>query len=460
MPSTTVYDEVCDDHGQRRPAYQRLESRLGWDPINPPDSVLQRLSGRPLGDDHSVLPVPLVLGDEDHRTLADGVAQRARALQMFFADTFLGEQGYLSSGETSLTVALFDEMLAAVGTSVDYFRTWWRGHQPTEIRFVYGPDIVRDETGRWVVLEDNVGCVGGCADAHYVTKAYAQLTCPALPQSPPDLSRIVKEWLHTLGLAPDEPGVVALVTDGDSLGEYLPRRFHEDDRRAALLRDIGVAVLSDARFAETCRAATGTGKPKAIVNLGVFSATSWELFRDVAFGQHHVPTLNAPGTIVLGHKALLAYLDEMIAFYLGEEPILGTPQTLLLRTGELPRDLDKWVLKTAIGCRGDGVFVLRWQPPAQLSALKEMVRGSGPGQAAVAQRYVEPSRIAVGGATAARYRVEVRSLGYVTDWQHVAVSEQSVGKLVSDEPPGRLNDVFQHASYAPVILASRAMEMR
>jgi hypothetical protein len=453
VPPAAAYDEVFDAGGRRRLPYHRLQSRLGWDPISPPESVEGRLRDRPLGDDHSLLPVPLVLDEEDQRTLTHGVGQRARALQAFYADAFLGDQSYLGSG-TSLTARLLDEILAAVGTSVSYFRSWWKGHDATEIRFVYGPDLVRDSAGRWQVLEDNVGCVGGCADAHYVTDAYAQAVGPALARRRPDLSQAVANWLGTLGLAPDDPGVVALVTDGDSLDEYLPTRFDEDDRRATLLRDLGLNVVDDAELGRACQTARGSSALKAIVNIGVFSPATWELFRDLAFGQRHTPSLNAPGTIVLGHKALLPYVDEMIGFFLDEEPILGSPRTLLLRTDDLPPDVDNWVVKTGIGCRGDGVFVLRWQQPDQLSALEAVVRGSWPDRAAVAQQYVEPSRIATDVRTAASYRVEVRALGYVTGWQQVQVSEQSVAKLVPDEPPGLLNDVFQHASYAPVVLTS------
>jgi len=116
--------------------------------------------------------------------------------------------------------------------------------------------------------------------------------------------------------------------------------------------------------------------------------------------------------------------------------------------------VENWVLKTAIGCRGDGVFVLRWQQPNQLAALQGLVKGSWPSQPAVAQQYVEPSRIAINGVAPCVYKVEVRALAYVVDWQRVIVSEQSVGKVVPDDPPGLLNDVFQHASYAPVILTT------
>jgi len=453
-----AYDEVRDGDRQRRPAYAKLAQRLGWDPVVPPPAVRERFRGQPLGDDHSILPVPLALTDADYRAVRDGVAQRARVLQMFYVDAFLGDQRFLRSG-TSLTSELLSEMLSVIGTSVDYFRAWWSGHDRAEVRFVYGPDLVRDAAGRWVVLEDNVGCVGGCADTHFVAHAYREAIGRLEARPCPDMSRAVRRWLETLGLAPDDSGVVALVSDGDTLDEYLPARFEEDERRAQLMHEMGVDVVDDQGFERVCRRAEiRPDRLKAVVNIGVSSGPTWPLLRDVAFGQRHVAILNAPGTIVLGHKGLLPFIDEMIRFYTHEDPILVSPPTLLLQDGVLPGDLDSWVVKTATGCRGDGVFILRWQKPDQLNAVQQMIRKSWPMNAAVAQHYVEPSRIYVDDDAPIAYRVEVRAIAYVLDWQQVHVSEQSVAKLVRDEVPGHLNDVFRAASYAPVVRDTEIVE--
>ena len=78
---------------------------------------------------------------------------------MFFADVFLGEGRYLHSG-TELTESLLDDILASIGTSLTQLRQWWIGHDPETVRFVYAPDLVREPSGRWVVIEDNIGCVG------------------------------------------------------------------------------------------------------------------------------------------------------------------------------------------------------------------------------------------------------------------------------------------------------------
>jgi uncharacterized circularly permuted ATP-grasp superfamily protein len=444
------YDEAFDDSGRPRPAYVALARRLRWDPLHPPGAVVQRLRGQPLGDDHRMLPVPLALDDAEYRSeIQAGIAQRARALQMFFADVVLDEGRYLHSG-TELTRSLLDEILASEGTSLNELRHWWSGHNPSDIRFVYGPDLAREPSGRWVVLEDNVGCVGGCADSFYVFEAYQRATgLPAGPCSRPDLAFAVSRWLESLGVAPHEPGVLALLSDGDYLDVYLPTRYEEDDRRIRLVQQLGVQIVDDDDFARLCEG----GVPlKAIVNIGVPSSRTWSLTLNVAFGQHKVPILNAPGTSVLGNKALLPFVSEMVEFYCREDAILQVPPTVLLRDGLLPTDHDGWVVKAAAGCQGTGVFILRAQAPDSLDAVRASIRTSWPTEAAVAQRYIELSRLWTARPSGAHtYRVEVRALAYVLGWQDVFAGEQSLGKLVSSSTPGELNNVARGGSYVPVI---------
>jgi uncharacterized circularly permuted ATP-grasp superfamily protein len=315
---------------------------------------------------------------------------------------------------------------------------------------VYGPDLAREPGGCWVVLEDNVGCVSGCADTFYVYEAYRSAT--ALSEGtiyPPDLSFAVSRWLESLGLSPHEPGVLALLSDGDYLDVYLPTRFEEDDRRIRLLERLGIQVVDDDGFERLCRV---SAPPKAVVNIGVPSSRTWSLTLNIAFGRLKIPILNAPGTSVLGNKALLPFVGDMVRFYCHEDPILQVPPTILLRDGLLPSDLDRWVVKMAAGCRGSGVFILRAQAPDSVDGIRTLIRNSWPNQAAVAQRHFELSRLpTAAGRGGPTYRLEVRALAYVLGWQDVFVGERSLGKLVSSSNPGGLNNVACGGSYIPVI---------
>ncbi len=418
------FDEVFADDGQLRPAYRALRRRAGHDVLRPKASTVERLRDRPLSDDTRILPVPLVLDDNEYRgVLAAGTAQRARALQRLFHDLVLGRQRVLQAG-LGLTPAVVDELLTPFGTDLAGLRRLWRAEGRDSVRFVYGPDLVRDPSGRWQVLEDNVGCVGGTADAHHVLRAYRSAADPAgvICSSPPDLALAVRNWLGSLGR---NDAVAVLGHDGND--DPWAFQVDENSRRRSILEQLPVPVVDR----------TALGSASVVVNFDVDLSWARE------FQRPDVALLNAPGTGVLGSKALLTYMDDVIRFYTGAQPILDTPLTRRLE-GTLPPDPAGWVAKSVAGCQGSDVIVLARRPAER---APDVVNRLGP---AVLQRYVEPSRISPSGGWDG-YRVELRPMCYVLGWDDVQVGELPVGKAVSDFDARRLNNISGGACYLAVL---------
>jgi uncharacterized circularly permuted ATP-grasp superfamily protein len=80
-----------------------------------------------------------------------------------------------------------------------------------------------------------------------------------------------------------------------------------------------------------------------------------------AYRAGNVTLANAPGTGVADDKAVYKYVPEMIRYYLGEEPVLGTVPTYLGidesdRTYMLEH-LDELVVKTVDGSGGYGMLI-------------------------------------------------------------------------------------------------------
>lgn len=205
MP-TAWFDEIFDDRGDLRPPYASLQARIGLNLLAPDAALAESLRTRPLGDDTRILAVPLVLDDREYvDVIQAGVAQRALALQQVFAALVFGTDDDLAA--VGLDAGAADALLAMHATSRDALRAMWSGSDRDGIRFVYGPDLVRDPDGCWTVLEDNVGCVGGTADSFFATARYR--SAAGLGEADePDLVRAVRLLLHGLGLGVDD-GVVA-----------------------------------------------------------------------------------------------------------------------------------------------------------------------------------------------------------------------------------------------------------
>ena len=443
------YDEAHERDGRRRPAYARLSRLVGFDPLAPPTQMLERLGSRPLGDDTRVVPLALALDDREYRCeIQAGVRQRADALRRFFVDSVLRESRYLRSG-TAFTPSLLDEIAASEGTSRERLRATWSGQEADQVRFTYAADLVRDSRGRWLVLEDNVGCVGGCADCYVLLDAYRRATGIAPPpEERPDLGVAFETWLSHRGTTARADGVIALLSDVPA-PPGLPN-LDEASRRTNLAEQIGMRVVDEAQFEQLCSdGKSGRSPLTAVANLGTPSTSVAERLLKVAFAKPHVAFLNPPGTGLLGNKALLPFVPDFIRFYLGEEPLLVSPTTSLLRDGALPPDPASWVIKTAAGCQGTGVVILRNQTRADLPALGARLAGSWPARGAVAQRYIEPSRIAADGATG--FAVELRAFAYALGDEPVFPGEQAIAKLVARDSTSRLHNISRGAAYAPVI---------
>lgn len=457
--SQPAYDEIFDERGHLRPGYAALRCGSSWDPLRPSAFVAEQLRDRPLGDDARILPVPWVIDDVEYvSVIQHGVAQRARALQMFFADMVLGGQQFLTS-TTTLTAELFAEILAFEGTTLDSLRQYWVSQATERLCFVYGPDLVRSPHGRWTVLEDNIGCVGGTADSYFVADAYARaidrpMSVPHPPES--DLSIAIRRWMQCYGQEAMDR-VIALFGCESDITDVTRLWFTEDVRRRGILDALGIDVRVGTQVQQLWEAVSDSQHPTAIVNFDMESEAARTNLYDIGFRQRNIPLLNAPGTGLLGNKALLPYVDDMIRLYCAEEPIFETPEVRFLSDGVLPDEPNDWVVKQVTGCQGTTVFVLKRRSRAQVEVIQTRMQRSWSGSAAVAQRYVEPSRLAwAGSGSWDAFRLELRPIAYILGWQDVYVGEYPVGKAISNLDARGLNNISQGACYVPVLRQHRS----
>ena len=448
-------DEARDARGRRRAPYRRLAARLRFDPLAPGATLRARLDDRPLGDDARILPVPLVLDAREHAAIRRGVRQRALALHAFFGELLAGGGGRVAG---CVDADVVERVVAAQRGELR------RAPAGDEVAFVYGPDIARGPDGAWVVIEDNVGCVGGIADAHFVSRAYARAA--GLPESEPasaDLVRALARWRVLLGDPPD--GWLA-ATRGCGPGDAAVR-IEEDRRRAELLGLAGARMLDGAcvpspgtdpdpptaianfgALAPAAIANLGALPPAAIANLGTLppTASANSGAPPPTAGAGAAPRLlNSPGTGLLGDKALLPYVDEMIRRSSGEEPLLRSAPTCVQRDGALPEPREDWVVKTATGCGGDGVHVLGSRDGDD--AARASMRAAGR-CGTVAQRWIQCSTLPDGPS-----RIELRPIAYVLGRDEVFVGEQLVGKAVPAADRRALHNVSRGARYVAVLVA-------
>jgi len=98
---------------------------------------------------------PRILTKAEDIELSRGTEQRGKALAMFLREYYAGRKSF----EAVIPRSVLDRIVSRSGESGYLGKV-----KPENIAFPYGPDIIRTRDGKWAVIEDNPGFIGGIGD--------------------------------------------------------------------------------------------------------------------------------------------------------------------------------------------------------------------------------------------------------------------------------------------------------
>jgi uncharacterized circularly permuted ATP-grasp superfamily protein len=329
--------------------------------------------------DFRIDPVPRLFGAEQWRKLSAGIAQRVRALELFVRDVY-GARSIVREGvvpERALSgAAHYEPQLAGTGELV---RSWIT---------VAGLDIVRDSDGEFKVLEDNLRTPSGIAYAVATREVLdARLPASALRVRPlDDAFATLAQALRCA--APETAGedpTIVLLSDGEgnsALWEHI-----------TIAEQIGVPlVLAEQLSVRRGRLYAELPGGERAVDV-VYRRTDEDRLCDEHGEPTHVARLllgpilegtlacvNAFGTGVADDKLLHAYVEDMVRFYLAEEPLLASVETYdPAQPGVLEMVLeriDELVIKPRSGHGGYGVVICPHANPEDVRAVAAKLQRS------------------------------------------------------------------------------------
>lgn len=375
--SGEAYDEVFGGPGEVREPYADLMARLADTDL---DDLTRRVNDRLAADGvmfggadghpFRVDPIPRLIPESVWADVARGLAQRTEALNAFVADAY-GERRAVAEGivpERVLTeTPYFERDLIGCPTPADGWVS------------VAGYDLVRDRDGRFKVLEDNLRTPSGLAYAQAANDAVADL----LGMGDVDRSYLqegagaLRRALESAGS--DVDGALVLVSDGEENSAWYE---HQRLAEAAGLRLAGVEELR----ARGGRIELADGTPVR----AFYRRSDDDGVRDDegrltplaevvldAVREGRVGMVNRFGTGVGDDKMLYAYTDDLVRFYLGEEPALPSVTTYdVLDPDRRAAALDKLpqlVAKPRDGQGGAGVVVGPTATAEELDAAREAI---------------------------------------------------------------------------------------
>lgn len=354
--------------------------------------------------------MPRIINAHEWRTLADGLIQRARAIEAFLADSY-GDQRLLADG-----VLPVERVLGSPG-----WRNEGRRLPAGVVRApIMGFDLVRNEFGGWRVLEDNVRNPSGAGYAIAIRDLLTALQ-PDIPQPAGllDPAAALPRLRGCLLAGRGGEGTAALFSSGPGSSAWYEHRTLAQ-RGGLLLVQAGDLRVTDGAVwhipggeridalylrldDELVDTTDGSGR-----RIGA------QVFEVAAAGG--VFLANAPGNGVADDKAMYPYVAEFIGYYLDERPLLESVptyrtgddaerRTVLERVGEL-------VTKPVDGHGGQGVLIGPDASAAEVAARRREIAANP--SAWVAQEVVALSShpTFVDGRLQPR-RVDLRAFVYV-----------------------------------------------
>jgi uncharacterized circularly permuted ATP-grasp superfamily protein len=310
--------------------------------------------------------VPRVVPAAEWDELEAGLAQRMKALSAFVADAY-GARRIVEAGV----------MPERVIETSEHYEPAMRGTEPPGGLWVgvAGLDLVRDPSGEFLVLEDNLMTPSGFGYAVAARDAVTGAFDPPEGERPRDYGELPDLLAGALraGAAGDGEPYVIVLSEGPDNGAYWEHLWAADRLGAPLVRPEEVRRDGD-------RLLHGDHTVDC-----VYRRTDADMLHTAVGGllapairAGTVGVVNAFGTGVGDDKLTHAYVEDMIRFYLGHEPRVRSVQTLdLARDDHLEQALDRFdelVVKPRAGAGGTGVMVCPHAERAEVDELRERVR--------------------------------------------------------------------------------------
>ncbi|MCB1690362.1 MAG: circularly permuted type 2 ATP-grasp protein [Halioglobus sp.] len=308
--------------------------------------------------------IPRVISARDWAQVSRGLAQRSRALNCFIDDIY-NKQKILADGVVPAEIVLDSGNYKPQCAGVSPLHGAWA--------HICGTDLVRDQRGRFFVLEDNLRVPSGVS---YMLEN-REITKRVLPellenysiQPVDDYPSRLHATLSSLSPRGARRPCIVVLTPGIYNSAYFEHAFLAQRMGAELVE--GNDLFVDDDDCVYMRTVDGPLRVDVVYRRIDDDFLDPEAFRpDSALGvpgiirawkAGNVAIANAPGAGVADDKVVYAYVPAMIRYYLGETPLLASVKTYLCMN---PKDreyvlanLDKLVVKPANESGGYGLLI-------------------------------------------------------------------------------------------------------
>ena len=389
-----LFDEFADEHGRPRPHYEALArtiAGLDWadfrhrvELVN--SVLLQRGVTFTVYADargtERILPfdlLPRIIPADEWAHLTKGITQRVRALNAFLWDIY-HDQRILIEGKVPLELVYSSRYFTREMIGLDVARGVYI--------HVSGIDLIRDATGTYFVLEDNLRTPSGISyvleNRDVLKRSFPQLFENYMPLPVDDYPIRLRETLGRVAPHGIEDPTIVILTPGIYNSAYFEHTLLARRMGVELVEGPDLIVRDNTVYIKTTK---GLDRVDVIYRRTdddyldplYFKAESAlgaaGLFN--AYRAGNVTIANAIGTGVADDKAVYPYVPEMIRFYLSEEPVLPNVPTFDLsdirQRRHVTQNLEQLVVKRATASGGYGMLMGPSSTAAERTAFADAI---------------------------------------------------------------------------------------
>jgi uncharacterized circularly permuted ATP-grasp superfamily protein len=326
--------------------------------------------------------VPRIIPNSEWQHVERGLTQRITALNLFLHDVYHGQK-IVKDGVVPRSFI----------DGAKHFRPEFMGFNVPKNIYIHvcGTDLIRDETGQYVVLEDNGRCPSGVSYMLENRQTLRQVF-PGLFESygvrpvasyPQELLNVLK---YIAPVSRPNPKVVVL-TPGIYNSAYFEHSF--------LARQMGIDIVEGSDL--TVRDGHVYMKTtKGLEHVDVIYRRIDDDFLDPkvfrkdsqlgvpgivnAYRKGNVSLANSIGTGVADDKVIYYFVPRMIKYYLGEDPILPNVPTYLASEATdmkyIMDNLPKLVVKAANESGGYGMMIGPHASNAEVEKFRKLIKAN------------------------------------------------------------------------------------
>jgi uncharacterized circularly permuted ATP-grasp superfamily protein len=325
-------------------------------------------------------PVPRIIPADEWQTIEQGLVQRILALNLFLKDIY--------HDQFILRDRVVDPQLVYEGA---FFRREFAGASvPRDIYIhVCGIDLIRDTTGRYLVLEDNGRTPSGVSymlqNRQVLKRVFPQVFENHDVRGTDDYPAALLDVLRYIAPGGRPDPTVVLLSPGIYNSAYFEHTFLAQRMGVELVEGRDLVVDQNRVFMRTTR---------GLENVDVIYRRIDDDFLDPlvfrpdstlgvpglvnAYRAGQVSLANSIGTGIADDKGIYPFVPDMIRYYLKQDPVLPNVETyrplVPAQRDHILHHLDKLVVKTVNESGGYGMLIGPASTAKQREEFRERIR--------------------------------------------------------------------------------------